>query len=119
MTCKHCRGDVKRCAFDDTGTFKADNFNCITLGLLRDLAEMKHRDDDSAGSIAVIPIPEPHFETEVRGYIVLNFYKNRCRTNSALILNEDDPPRPLTLEIAQWVISRSADGEPVEEGGGL
>jgi hypothetical protein len=81
------------------------------MNALRDLAVFSYRDDNSAGAIAVCPIPDS--DSDDRGYVVMNFYKNRCRTNSAWVMNENDPPKPLTLDVALWIIRCAKENEGV------
>jgi hypothetical protein len=76
-----------RCAFK-TKEFSGDNWNCQTMGKLRDIVEDKNhyeRDDSSAGSFGWLMIPE---DFDQRGYLVMSWYKNRGTTAQALVLNE-------------------------------
>lgn len=111
MTCKLCLaeterpahfGSARRCAFG-TEEFDGDNWQCLTMNALRGAGEpLSLRDDDQNASLCVVPIPQNG--AEERGYIVLGYYKNRGCTGSAVIVNDDRAPRPLTLKSAELVV---------------
>lgn len=126
MTCSMCMTNKLlsvsyvpcKCAFDDSGAFVGDNWNCGTMNELRRLAVTGWRDDNSSSSISIVPIPDvlddPH------GYIVLTYYKDRGCTSGARICNNDEPDIPLTLRVAEVVVRelrreqpRVCDGEAV------
>ena len=88
--CKLCEttrkdwdGDDRVCAFPD-GIFSDDNWNCATVNKLRELAE-NYRVYGDDQSIAVIPIPE--MKEYNSGWLVLNWYKNRGRTDVAQVIS--------------------------------
>lgn len=112
MTCALCSGNRgQRCAFDDSGNFVSDNWNCGTMNELRHLAVTGWRDDNSCGSISIVPIPDvlddPH------GYIVLTYYKDRGRTAGARICNDDEPDLPLSLRVAEVVVRYLRREQPI------
>lgn len=115
MPCKMCKergkppwfGDDPRCAFE-SGVFNTDNWNCATMNALRDLAEKlgtTYRDDLAAGSIGYVP-----FENEdYSGYIVMTWYKNRGRTDNAVVMWVDEPLRELTEEDALLALEQGKE----------
>lgn len=97
--CKLCysrektwNGDDRNCAFDSCGNFTNDNWNCATMSDLRSLSEVKqvvnfnNRDDNSAGSIGVVIIPD---NLDFRGYLIMTWYKSRGKCSTALIINDE------------------------------
>lgn len=101
MTCKLCtergktwQGDDPECAFE-TGTFSAKNWNCATMGKLRNLCEDSTvwNEDQNAALLC----------GEDCDHVVLSWYKRRGRTEGAYMLN-DGIATPLTLEEAEKVI---------------
>lgn len=105
MTCLACLsagmkpphfGSPRRCAFE-SGIFSTDNWQCATLNALRDLAIFSHRDDMENGSICVIPLPVNDIQ---QGYIVLSFYKDRGSVGRAIVMNDEEEPKVLTLQVA-------------------
>jgi hypothetical protein len=110
MICELCEKDPKpghfaerrRCAFE-AEEFSRDNWQCGTMNALRDAGEaFSLRDDEQNGSICVVPIPWNDNQL-AQGYIVLGYYKNRGRTGSAVIVEEDEEPRRLTHSVAALV----------------
>ena len=98
------------CAFDKNGRFREKNWNCMTLQKLRQIATEHrdcyfHRNDMYAGTIYVLPVPEPDIGIAniQRGYIVLTCYKDRGAVDKAIVINEDEV-QSLNLETAEWVI---------------
>ena len=114
MTCKACmkrgktwQGDDPRCAFDERGNFTQDNWNCATINKLRELTRLAcggfdYRDDDSAGTVYVLQIPEID---EAQGYVIMTGYKNRGAIGNALIVFDGSEAKPLTLEAAEAIIN--------------
>ncbi len=113
MTCRLCSVSTMRrhpdhsCAFEDVGDgldqeFCPSNWMCATMLLLRDRCLWRHREDLSAGSIGVLPIPDA--VDGCRGYLVLAWYKDRGSTGRAYILNEDDDAEPLLLSQAEAIL---------------
>lgn len=101
LLCKTSHRDTK-CAFDGNiyRIFSGNNWACETMLLLRNIASevgLTYRDDNSAGSIGVVPIPDID---EASGYIVMTWYKERGETGNALVMWDDETPRQLTEEIA-------------------
>jgi hypothetical protein len=95
---KTWEGSDPICAFVD-GVFTSPNWNCATMNRLREIAEehdWTHRDDNAAASIGYIP-----FEgNEESGYIVLTWYKRRGATGNAVVMWDEEPVKPLTLDLA-------------------
>jgi len=94
------------CAFED-GRFNRDNWNCATLNALRQISRdigTYRRDDNADASIGVIPINEA--TEDDMGYIVLTWYKDRGKTGSAIVVDDGEVPRELTLELAAAVVKR-------------
>lgn len=98
------------CAFDNPEqSFNGDNWGCETMSCLRTIVKGVNdeghlyfmRDDMCNGSIGVIPLPSDELGT---GYLVMNWYKNRGRTDKANIINEDDPIKRLSLETALLIL---------------
>ena len=106
MTCKLCQsrpvpesyGSPRKCAFDESGAFTSDNWNCETMNALRGALLFRYLDDDN-GSIALFPLIDG--PNDVSGYIVLTYYKSRGTIGGARIVNDDQPDIGLTLEIAE------------------
>lgn len=91
---KTWEGDDPRCAFIN-GVFDSDNWNCATMNILRELlcSNIVFSEEEKCG---VIPFNG--------WFIILFWYKNRGRTNQALIKDEGGV-RTLTLEDATDCIS--------------
>lgn len=69
------------------------------MNALRDRAEelrTTFRDDMAAASIGYVPLETDDYS----GYVVMTWYKDRGRTGNALIVWDDEEPRPLTEEDA-------------------
>jgi len=103
----------KECAFVN-GVFTPDNWGCQTMIRLRALcgeweedfipewARYWCRSDLYNGSIGVLWLPE---DSPQRGYLVMNWYKSRGRTDKAYIMVDDSkPPELLTLETAEFAL---------------
>lgn len=115
MTCRLCeeRGipdhfaSNPNCAFDETGTFTGDNWQCATMNALRDLVEDGYGEriygDDE--SIAIIRVPY-HIGL---GFIVMTWYKDRGQTGNAIVMSTDHPERKLDLRLAEEVIELMGD----------
>jgi len=89
----------RRCAFEGEA-FSNDNWNCGTMNALREACVWSTRDDDQNACIGVVPLPG---NTTQSGYIVLSWYKERGCTGQAIVMDDDQPPKPLTLAVAQLV----------------
>ena len=99
-------GDAPKCGFPQ-GVFDASNWNCATLNDLRELAEdlgVRQREDDQ--SAALIPCDPGNGNWP---YVVLEWYKNRGRTDAAWELNGETAPAPLTLETAETILRLAPD----------
>jgi hypothetical protein len=103
--CDRCKADPRpehfgsdrECAFNKDGTFTPKNWNCATLGALMDMADMfEHFGTDE--SMQVIA------GEAYNGFLVLNRYKRRGCTSSALHVGDFWPAKPLTLKTAEsWL----------------
>lgn len=108
MTCKRCVkrgkptnfGSDPKCAFE-SGIFSKNNWQCATISELRifadDFGYTSRQNDESIG---VLKIPE----RVGNGYLVMTWYKNRGAIGGALILDDEEPPKMLTLETAEEII---------------
>lgn len=86
------------CAFQDN-VFDSNNWNCLTIEKLRDLAD--YTDRNANLSIGVIRIPEQE------GHIVMLWYKNRGRVSNAYVMQEDEEPTILTYDVVVSIIDGS------------
>jgi hypothetical protein len=101
-----------KCAFDTFGNFVTDNWQCATMGALRDLLEntwehIRSVQDENCGivpfdifgSVASKSLPVH------TGFLVLQWYKTRGRTNQAYIISPDSTTTfPLTLNLATAIL---------------
>ncbi len=103
--CVRCSdaGNLKgrRCAFTANGRFRADNWSCETMMALRGAAVFRQRDDSSAGSIAVLPLPD---NLDIRGWLALSYYKDRGGSPGAVILGDEGERSALTLHRAEKIL---------------
>lgn len=135
--CKACEergktwnGSDPRCAFKTGGTF-GDNWNCATVGMIRDLCyegtehqrgvDYQYCDDQQYATVKV-----NHIEDLADRPLALwvSWYKNRGETDAMWLLFDDKPPRRPTeqecLLIAQ-VYSSNVElrGRPLADGPAL
>jgi len=100
-----CYGSPRKCAFDDSGNFTGNNWNCETANELRELMEAgsdEHSgtayrtryDDESIGVLA----------TENHGFIVATWYKERGRTGQIVLMCDANTPRPITVDEAESIL---------------
>jgi hypothetical protein len=94
------------CGFDADGSFRARNWNCATLGELRDMAEAEqyhvlwHEDSNA------VLMKGPEYDDGRAGpYVLLRWYKQRGRTEWALLWEGGQLPRPITLAEAERVLT--------------
>lgn len=102
MTCKACiergqtwAGDKPQCAFE-SGAFSPGNWNCATVNMIRDLVDEHaiYCDDEK---YAVLNISELGLgDTGQAIALWVQWYKSRGRTQSLLLLQIEDAPRPPT-----------------------
>jgi hypothetical protein len=101
MKCKLCvergktwKGDDPVCAFE-SGTFAVENWNCATMGALRDLCKDStvYNDDQNAALLCGADYD----------HIVLLWYKSRGRTEGAYMVKLGIAS-PLTLKEAENVL---------------
>jgi hypothetical protein len=107
MACKECnkrgktwRGDDPKCGFE-TDVFSPENWNCASIGLLRDLADERSVYNEGQ-YCSIIPIPD------TCEFIVLSWYKNRGRTDYAIVMS-DTGPRPLTIDVVESILNTSSN----------
>jgi hypothetical protein len=109
---KPWNGQDPKCAFHNGETFDPDNWQCATMNALRDLADRPgatHYQEDSR--VAVLPYNTGDVAQDdddlinVRGFIVLAWYKDRGTTDQAFLMDEDQKPTPLTLAVARRVLT--------------
>ena len=100
--------DPLSCAFKSKrldAEFNPDNWNCGTMNALREAAHKfgssdgLRWDDQSSG---VVPVPADVADRV--GCIALTWYKNRGRTEGAVVLFENNKTIPLTLGMAVEVV---------------
>ncbi len=113
--CTRCRAgstenglSKRRCAFTASGRFRKNNWNCETMIALRSYRTVVwgKRDDLCCGSIGVIELPDDMgpASDEVRGYLVLTWYKDRGSTPGAIMLADEGKQHSLTLARAQRIL---------------
>ena len=107
MPCRLCRergslgrySDPPVCAFDDSGAFLTDNWNCATMNALREIADR-----------VTVGVEEVHggcvaFDDANDGglgkVIALCWYKFRGRTATAVVLDDEGGSREMTLADAE------------------
>lgn len=91
----------RRCAFTKSGRFRKNNWCCETMMALRGAAVFRERDDLSAGSIAVLPVPDT---LDVTGWLSLSYYKDRGTSGGAVILGDEGQRHSLTLTRAERIL---------------
>lgn len=99
---KTWQGSDPRCAFP-LGTFVSDNWNCATMGALRDRCQQlgfHWRDDMDTGSFGFLPFATD----EDAGFIAMAWYKDRGATPTALIIHDSYPARALTFADAMGAL---------------
>jgi hypothetical protein len=104
--CQRCAdadrlGSKRRCAFTSSGRFRNSNWSCETMMALRGAAVFRQRDDLSAGSIAVMPLPDT---LDVQGWLILSYYKDRGASPGAVILGDEGERIELTLHRAEKIL---------------
>ena len=109
MACKACNersktwnGDDPKCGFE-TDTFSSENWNCASIGRLRELADERsvYNEDQYC---SIIPIPDSC------EFIVLCWYKRRGRTESAIVMS-DSGASPLTIDVVEAVLNTSSNSD--------
>lgn len=105
---KSTRGTPPRCGFTSSGAFNKDNYMCGLLNKLRVNADWTRRDDMSAGSIGILQLPDA--SGIPRGYLVMNWYKERGCLGRAVIVCEDHMVElnlPIAERISSWLDTRT------------
>lgn len=91
-------GSPVRCAFLEDGTFTSDNWQCVTIGILRDLAEiLGHDARDDGVSFGFVPVDGE--------FIAMSWYKSRGATGMAVVMYDRNVPKLLTLATADAAIA--------------
>jgi hypothetical protein len=112
VSCPRCKADPqpanfgtpRMCAFHD-GTFTPGNWNCATMTHLRDLAEELGEISGSCDEHVHTLYIDPSLEELPRGFLVLQVYKRRGRTQGAVYFDADaGGHRELTLELAELIL---------------
>jgi hypothetical protein len=95
----------RRCAFTPSGRFRKNNWNCETMIALREAAFFRHRDDFVNGSIGVVEMPDDTGpRDDVKGFLVLTWYKDRGGSPGAIIVADEGKQHALTLARAQRIL---------------
>lgn len=68
---------------------------------LRGAAVFRERDDLSAGSVAVVKLPDT---LDVQGWLILTYYKDRGASPGAIIRTDDGCSHALTLRRALEIL---------------
>jgi hypothetical protein len=98
-------GEPRRCAFMANEVFKTDNWNCATMAYLRDLVEELGEISGSCDEHIHTLYIDPDLEDLPRGFLVLQVYKRRGRTQGAVYFDADSGGhRKLTLELAKLIL---------------
>ena len=110
MTCPACedrgqtwKGDPPTCAFPDRQLFSPKNWNCATVGKIRDLVyegqelpafiDYQYCDDQKYATVNIS-------DGEIAGFplaLWVSWYKQRGTTDAMWLLFEHEPPRLPTL----------------------
>jgi hypothetical protein len=96
------------CAFNKEGLFQKDNWNCVTINVLRDIAEefnlIKYGCDIS---LAVLDTPSVRIneeDSEPDGWCILSWYKQKGAISNAIFMS-DEIEKPMTLDQANAIIN--------------
>src|SRR5688572_8869362 len=94
---KTWEGSDPRCAFDESGVFLTDNWMCATMDELRDRTKEGTfcHEDTRHGLIAL----------DGGVFVALCWYKNRGRTGTAIIMDDEGHCQPLDLATAHDVLN--------------
>lgn len=91
--------DKPECAFT-SGTFSTSNWQCLTMNALRHLIEEKGQTIYAIDQrLGVYPIDE------AGRYLVMTWYKQRGRTEMAVIFDSEIVPQPVTLAQAELILA--------------
>lgn len=97
-----------QCAFK-SGAFVTDNWHCLTMNALRHLIEEKGQTIYALDQrLGVYPIDE------AGRYLVMTWYKQRGRTEMAVIFDSEIEPGPVTLAQAELILA--GKGLPLDDG---
>jgi len=107
MPCKLCKqrgktwkGDEPKCAFEN-GVFSSDNWNCATMGALRNLAEgpSVYNNDQHCATLPVFDCGE---------FLIISWYKSRGQTEGAWIVDSCSI-LPLSIGEAEAIIDKKSE----------
>ncbi len=113
--CKRCieRGTPKNfgsepeCGFYPTGIFKSDNWNCATLNKLREVIQEKYEDKivySRDERLITIPLDHNPEDTIIEAdFLIVGWYKQRGRTQTALLISEERYYLVKLKEIEQFI----------------
>ena len=101
-------GSEINCGFEN-GEFVKDNWNCLTLSILRGICDddscgYASRDDMWCESINLLKLHRCEDNDGPAGYLILTFYKNRGQTGNAIIVCGDCKEEKLKEEDALKII---------------
>jgi len=100
----------RKCAFDSSGAFTRDNWNCETMNELRRTCELEDRNTDENSVYVIRQLGGEDSENEENGHIVLTAYKRRGSVGGARIVVNDKPDLPLTLSVAEATLRERTHG---------
>jgi hypothetical protein len=112
-SCQRCSADIPitdsppKCAFT-TEIFSGDNWCCRTLRILRSLSRVRGAHSPNLDhSVGLIDIPfelSEEIDGDIDTHIMLQWYKDRGRTNQALIVSGNGTIRTLDRVLAEKIV---------------
>lgn len=116
---KTWQGSDPRCAFDADGEFLPDNWNCATMSALRSVPRIEsYCQDHTLGVIALPEFEDPEMIEEIEdprpNFLVLHWYKRRGATPLAQVVYMGHVIEPLTLELAERILTNLAKANQIE-----
>jgi len=118
---KTWRGDDPKCAFQDGRMFNPDNWNCATVGMLRDVV---YEGQDLPACVDYQYCDDMKYATVlVDGFDVADgamaawvaWYKSRGRTDAIWLLYSDQPPRRPTEAECLAIVEAAQAQTPKKE----
>lgn len=100
----------RSCGFDENGIFTPDNYCCLTLQALAEVAETRGNDtffeDEWIYTLAPTKCVRSRVGCDMVFAIYIHQYKSRGRYTSArMILDNHAPPPPLELAVAEETLN--------------